>query len=227
MTNLPFISTVSTREAVGKPQVLKKRDAIMLAQHGASTVARRQSSNNCRLFCGICIRYKDDASPMVVINITFGGPSSRSKIRLKLNPKATSVPPTPNTTSPRSRINSHESSVPNITHCLTVRELASGAYFLAPDMNFFILNTKTLVSCGITGRIKTSQIKLIARIILYCKSTLTSSAKMSATMSLMPLQRQLSIAKQPRDGCSTLSLLKSQQHFRRSVPVINMHRSVA
>jgi hypothetical protein len=36
--------------------------------------------------------------------------------------------------------------VPNITHCLTVRELASGAYFLAPDMNFFILNTKTHVS---------------------------------------------------------------------------------
>jgi class 3 adenylate cyclase len=33
-----------------------------------------------------------------------------------------SAPPAANTTSPRPRMNSHEISSPNITHCLTVRE---------------------------------------------------------------------------------------------------------
>jgi hypothetical protein len=40
-------------------------------------------------------------------------------------------------------------------------------------MSFLFQNMKTHVSCGITGRIKSSRIKLIARIIFYC---LTSSA---------------------------------------------------
>jgi hypothetical protein len=37
-------------------------------------------------------------------------------------------------------------------------------------MSFFILNMKTHVSYEIIGCIKSSQIKLIARIIFHCKS---------------------------------------------------------
>jgi hypothetical protein len=48
---------------------------------------------------------------------------------------------------------------------------ASGAYFFTSHMSFYILNMKTHVSCGIKDRIKSSRIKLIARIIFYCKST--------------------------------------------------------
>jgi hypothetical protein len=80
------------------------------------------------------------ASPMVVINVTFGGPSSRSKIRLKLNPKATSAPPTLNTTSPRELSDEHHALPQRTTIC------ASGAYFFTSDMSFFILNMKTHVS---------------------------------------------------------------------------------
>jgi len=42
-------------------------------------------------------------------------------------------------------------------------------------MNFFILNMKIHVSCGITGRKKSSRIKLIARIIFF-QGRQTSSA---------------------------------------------------
>jgi hypothetical protein len=111
------------------------------------------------------------ASPMVVINVTFGGPSSRTKIRLKLNPKATSAPPTPNTTSPEiSHDFPREFSAEH--HALPQRTIicASRAHFFASDMSSFILNMKTHVSCEITGRINSSQIKLIARIIFHCKS---------------------------------------------------------
>jgi hypothetical protein len=57
-------------------------------------------------------------------------------------------------------------------HALPQRTIicASGAYFFTSDMSFFILNMKTHVSYGITGRIKSSQRKLIARIIFHCKS---------------------------------------------------------
>jgi hypothetical protein len=107
---------------------------------------------------------------MVVINVTFGGPSSRSKIRLKPNPKATSAA---NTKYNEPEI-SHEfpRELSDEHHALPQRTIicASGSYFFTSNMSFFILNMKTHVSYGIIGCIKSSQIRLIARIIFHCKS---------------------------------------------------------
>jgi hypothetical protein len=44
------------------------------------------------------------------------------------------------------------------------------------DMSFFVLNMEIQVSNQITGGIKSSPIKLIARIVFHCKSITDSSA---------------------------------------------------
>jgi hypothetical protein len=109
---------------------------------------------------------------MVVINVTFGGPSSRSKNSAETKSEG-------NKRAADSKYNEPEIShefpreLSAEHHALPQRTIicASDAYFFTSDMSFFILNMKTHVSDVITGRIKSSRIKLIARIIFRCKST--------------------------------------------------------
>ena len=77
----------------------------------------------------------------------------------------------------RSRMNFHEISVLNIMRCHVRHEFFSFKYV---NSCFF---------SKITGRIKSSLIKLIARIVCYYKSITDSSAATSATMSIFPLRK--------------------------------------
>jgi len=73
-------------------------------------------------------------------------------------------------------MNFHEISVLNITRCHVRHEFFSFKYV---NSCFF---------SKITGRIKSSLIKLIARIVCYYKS-ITDSSAASATMSIFPLRK--------------------------------------
>ena len=77
------------------------------------------------------------------------------------------------------------------------------------DMSLFVLNMKTHVSYQIIGRIKSSLIKLIARIVVYGKSITDSSASERDDVNIATSQTRFRSRTNPEMGvqryrCSNL-----------------------
>jgi hypothetical protein len=91
------------------------------------------------------------------------------------------------------------------------------------DMSFFVLNMEIQVSYQITGRIKSSPIKLIARIVFYCKSITDSSASERDDVNTATSQNSFRSRSNPEMGVNAI-VTQTSAELPTRVPMIDMQR---